>query len=292
MTTPLSSITIEAQSSNPNLFVSAENSFFANHFSGSMVVEVVIRDSDIGSQDDAHGEADVTLNGKKLRMVQASDGNWYAYFANKEKAQIADATQAAGSGEGLDFGAFCGKDTPPSVFGISFSDTDGVAIPVDVGISGTTQGTASFNTCSGGSPPSSPNQNNVVRQPRSPNSSSAVPVGQIGIAAGTWPFIQLFSFNDNVSISYNKGGGSQRVDLSYSDIQNISLTLDRTGYPKGAEVFVTVKDMQLNQDPTSVDSWTFNINSPRTTFYQAFTETGANSANGGPGLVDLNPHIR
>ena len=291
MTTPLSSITIEAQSSNPNLFVSAENSFFVNHFFGSMVVEVVIRDSDISSQDDAHGEPDVTLNGKKLRMVQASDGNWYAYFANKEKAQIADATQAAGSGEGLDFGAFCGKDTPASVLGISFSDTDGVAIPVDVGISGTTQGTASFNTCSGGSPPSSPNQNNVVRQPRSPNSSSAVPVGQIGIAAGTWPFIQLFSFNDNVSISYNKGGGSQRVDLSYSDIPNISLTLDRTGYPKGAEVFVTVKDMQLNQDPTSVDSWTFNINSSRTTFYQAFAETGANSANGGPGLVDLNPHL-
>jgi hypothetical protein len=49
--------------------------------------------------------------------------------------------------------------------------------------------------------------------------------------------------------------------------------------------------MQLNQDPTSVDSWTFNINSSRTTFYQAFTETGANSANGSPGLVDLNPHL-
>ena len=131
MATPLSSITVKAQSSNPNLFVSAENSFFTNHFSGSMVVEVVIRDSDISSQDDAHGEPDVTLNGKKLRMVQASDGNWYAYFANKEKAQIADATQAAGSGKGLDFGAFCSKDTSASVFGISFSDTDGVAIPVD-----------------------------------------------------------------------------------------------------------------------------------------------------------------
>ncbi|MGQ0637875.1 MAG: peptidase [Nitrososphaerota archaeon] len=291
MTTPLSSITVEAQSSNPNLFVSAENSFFGNHFFGSMVVEVVIRDSNISDTDEGKGEPDVTLNGKTLRMVQASDGNWYAYFANKEKAQIADATQAAGSGEGLDFGAFCGNDTPASVFGISFSDTDGVAIPVDVGISGATQGTASLNACSGGPPASSPNQNNVVRQPRSPNSNPAVSLGQIGIAAGVWPFIQLFSFNDNVSIIYNKGGGSQRVDLSYSDIPNISLTLDRTGYPKGAEVFVTIRDMQLNQDPTSVDSWTFNINSPRATFYQALAETGANAANGGSSLVDLNPHL-
>ena len=289
--TPLSSITVEAQSSNPNLFVSAENSFFENHFFGSMVIEVVIRDSDISSQDDAHGEPDVTLNGKTLRMVQASDGNWYAYFANKEKAQIADATQAAGSGEGLDFGAFCDNDTPASVFGISFSDTDGVAIPISVGISGTTQGTASFNTCGGGPPASSPNQNNVVRQPRSPNSNPSVTLGQIGIVDGVWPFIQLFSFNDNVSIVYNRGGGSQRVDLTYSDIPNISLTLDRNGYPKGAEVFVTIKDMQLNQDPTSIDSWTFNINSPRATFYQAFTESGANSANGGPELVDLKPYL-
>ena len=289
--TPLSSITVEAQSSNPNLFVSAENSFFENHFSGSMVVEVVIRDSDISDTDEAKGEPDVTLNGKKLRMVQASDGNWYAYFANKEKAQIADATQGATSGEGLDFGAFCDNDTPASVFGVSFSDTDGVAIPVSVGISDTTQGTASFNTCGSGPPSSSPNLNNVVRQSRSPNSNPTVPLGQIGIAAGAWPFIQLFSFNDNVSIVYNRAGGSQRVDLTYSDMPNISLALDRNGYPKGAEAFVTIKDMQLNQDPTSVDSWTFNINSPRATFYQAFTETGTNSANGGLGLVDLNPYL-
>ena len=256
-----------------------------------MVVEVVIRDSDISSQDDAHGEPDVTLNGKKLRMVQASDGNWYAYFANKEKAQITDATQVATSGEGLDFGAFCGKDTSSSVFGISFSETEGVAIPVDVGISSTTQGTTSFNACGGSPTASLPNLNNVVRQPRSPNSNPSVPLGQIGIVADAWPFIQLFSFNDNVSVIYNKGGGPQRVDLSYSDIPNISSTLDKTGYPKGAEVFAIIKDMQLNQDPTSVDSWTFNINSPRATFYQAFTETGANSANGSPGLVDLNPHL-
>ena len=79
-------------SSNPNLFVSAENSQFDNHFSGSMVVEVVIRDNDIHDTDQGQGEPDVTLNGKNLRMVQATDGNWYAYFANIDKAKIADST--------------------------------------------------------------------------------------------------------------------------------------------------------------------------------------------------------
>ena len=39
-------------SSNPNLFVSAENSQFNNHFSGSMVIEVVIRDPNLHDTDE------------------------------------------------------------------------------------------------------------------------------------------------------------------------------------------------------------------------------------------------
>ena len=69
-------------SSNPNLFVSAENFQFNNHFSGSMVVEVVVIDPNLHDTGEGKGEPDVTINGKSLRMVQATDGNWYAYFAN------------------------------------------------------------------------------------------------------------------------------------------------------------------------------------------------------------------
>lgn len=46
-------IDVEA-SSNPNLFVSAENSQFENYFSGSMVIEVIIRDSNL--QDTGEGK--------------------------------------------------------------------------------------------------------------------------------------------------------------------------------------------------------------------------------------------
>ena len=41
----------DAEASNPNLFVSAENSNFINHFEGSMVVEVVIIDNNIRDTD-------------------------------------------------------------------------------------------------------------------------------------------------------------------------------------------------------------------------------------------------
>ena len=278
--------------SHANLFVSAENPLFSNHFAGSMVVEVVIRDPMISDTSEGKGEPNVSLNGKKLRMIQGSDGSWYAYFANKEKAQIADGiafNNGAGVGKGLDFGEFCGKDTSSSVLGASFSNTEGVAIPRS-GTTGATNGQSSFSSCTGTIPANSI-INNVVRSPTSINTNSGIPVGQVGLVPNAWPIIQLFSFDNKVTIQYNKAGGAQKVDLQYNDIPNISLTIDRNGYPKSAEVIVLLNDAQLNQDPTDEDSWTFKVNSPSATFYQAFTESGTNSANGGPGLVNLIPHL-
>ena len=104
-----------AHAANANLFVSAENSQFNNYFGGPMVVEIVVSDPDLRDTDQLVGEPDVTLNGKIVRMVQATDGNWYAYFADRVQAQAADGTQAnLAAGNGLDFGEFCAKDTLPS----------------------------------------------------------------------------------------------------------------------------------------------------------------------------------
>jgi len=275
-------------SSNPNLFVSAENSQFENHFSGSMVIEVVVNDPNLKDTGEGKGEPDVTINGKSLRMVQATDGNWYAYFANAEKAKIADSTVGL-AGKGLDFGVFCSRDSSSSVFGISISETDGIAVPQSSGLTGFTNGDSSFSSCTG-SPTGSANLNNVVRNAKSINTNSNIPTGQIGLDSDAWPLIQLYSFND-VTIQYNPGGPSQQVSLEYDEIQNISLSIDRDLYPKSAEVFLTVNDFQLNQDPTDEDSWTFDIDSNPSTFYQALDNSGNNDANGNAGLVDLLPGL-
>ncbi|MDH3677672.1 MAG: peptidase [Nitrosopumilus sp.] len=276
---------------NPNLSVSAENSKFNNHFSGSMVIEVVIRDSDIADTDEGKGEPDVTINGKSLRMVQATDGNWYAYFANVNKARIADSTALPpadpDAGTGLDFGVFCSRDT--TSLGISLSETDGVAVPRSGGLSGFTNGDVSFSSCTG-TPTNSANLNNVVRKAKSINTNSNIPPGQIGLDPNTWPLVQLYSF-DGVVIKYNPGGGVQQVDLEYDEIPNISAEIDRDSYPQNSEVFITINDIQLNQDPTDEDSWTFNIDSPISIFYQAYDNSGRNSANGNSGLVNLRPFL-
>ncbi len=257
-------------SSNPNLFVSAENSQYENHFAGSMVIEVVVRDNDIRDTDEGKGEPDVTLNGKNLRMVQATDGNWYGYFANVDKALAADSTVVL-AGQGLDFGTFC--DRGNTTFGISLSDSDGFFVP--------------RSDCNGNPVPDT---NNVVRQPKSINTNSGLN-GQIGLNPDAWPLIQLFSFSD-VIIQYNAAGGAQTVNLEYDDeIPNIFLSLDREFYPQNSEVFVIINDFQLNQDPTDEDSWTFNVASPVTTFYQAFDNNGNESAAGTSGLVNLIPSL-
>jgi Pyruvate/2-oxoacid:ferredoxin oxidoreductase gamma subunit len=77
----------EAMAANANLYVSAENSNFSNKMVGPQVVEVVVIDDDINETNEAKGEPDVTINGNKLRMAQATDGYWYGYFAEKTQAQ-------------------------------------------------------------------------------------------------------------------------------------------------------------------------------------------------------------
>ncbi|WP_428326393.1 peptidase [Nitrosopumilus sp.] len=175
------------------------------------------------------------------------------------------------------------------LFGISLSETDGFAIPRPDSVTGSTNGNSSFSECTS-SPTNTSNHNNVVRNAKSINTNSNVSVGQIGLDADAWPLIQLYSFDD-VTIQYNPGGPSQQVYLDYDEIENISLEIDRDLYPKNSEVFLTLNDMQLNQDPTDEDSWTFNVNSTTKTFYQAFDDAGNNDASGGAGLVDLIPHL-
>src|SRR5438445_6349371 len=253
-----------------------------------MVVEVIVREENT-QLDQTLGEPPVTVNGRQLRMVQSSDGSWYAFFANTDKAKQADqVVPPNASGESLDFGVFCSGSTSSSVLGADFSQTDGVAIPDSANLTGTTDGDANFNSCDG-TPAAPSNKDNVVRFPPSLNMNPKVPVGQIGINPNVWPLIQLFTFSNAVHIEYNRGGGTQSVDLDYFEIPNITIKLDREAYPQGSEVFATINDIQLNEDPTSVDSWTFNVDSPQATFYQAFAESGKSAS--GPGLLNLIPYL-
>ena len=70
-----------------NLYVSADNKLFDKSFNGPMVIEIVVNDNDIDEDGDL--EPDVTVNGATLKMIQAGDGNWYAYIAEKTMVETA-----------------------------------------------------------------------------------------------------------------------------------------------------------------------------------------------------------
>ncbi|TAJ74937.1 MAG: hypothetical protein EPO42_14470, partial [Gallionellaceae bacterium] len=305
-------------SHNANLFVSAENSYSNNLLTGPMVVEVVVTDSSINRLDQAYGEPDVTVNGKKLRMIQGTDGSWHAFIADIDMAKAADATQPGLSsgadpstrpGKGLNFGKFCSKASGLELLGFATSDTEGLALPSNatfvqsgVAVAGTssvngTDGTAAFVQCTtpqangrhSGATSASNREMNVIRQNVTVNhGSSTISVGQLGLLdSNYWPFIQLYDFvpTGTVDIKYNKAGSVQTTTLTFDSMSGISLSTDRSTYPADAQVHLTLQDFQLNIDPTNEDSWTWGSNvrdstTNKTVFYMLFNDTGSRDADG------------
>ncbi|CUR50924.1 Putative S-layer protein [Nitrosotalea devaniterrae] len=304
-------------STNANLFVSAENSQWNNYFAGPQVIQVIVADPDINRLDQGYGEPTVTVNGKKLRMAQNTDGNWYGYFADSKQAQTADSTvQNTVAGKGLDFGSFCSATSAKIATGVDFSETKGVAIADQVyssttlstgnalGSNGTqTPGATVSTDCGAGgvltvADPAKEAQtkyNHVIRENKTlTQAKTGVTYGQIGfINSNAWPVVQLYDFASLpsvVTVDYHKAGGDQVVNLTFDRIPDglLSTTVDRSAYPQNTQVFLQVNDPQLNIDPTEEDSWTWATNSSNPgVFYQLFNRNGGVDADGTTGAQNL-----
>lgn len=244
----------QAAHAEPYMSVSADDEAFGGTFAGSMVVEVVVSDPDIRGTGEAAGEPSVTVDGEPLRMVQATDGSWHAYFADIGAAMAADAA-AVEAGQGTDFGVFCAPSTAGQVLGASFADADAVAVARAVG-GGTDGGDGPPGECVG--PVGGELLNNVVRRAPRVSGAGGEQPGQIGVSPDAWPVVQLYSLSGPVDVEYRRAGGTERAELEYDEIPNAAMSLDRERYPAGAEVYVTISDAQLNQDPTDRDAWVFS----------------------------------
>ena len=215
-----------------NLYVSADNNLFGKSFNGPMVIEVVVNDNDIDDLSGASSEPDVTVNGATLKMIQAGDGNWYAYIAEKTMAENATTL-------------FLNDETASVSGSDEFGDqnTNADAVYDDAKI--------------------------IVRQSKEADSYTSSLV---------WPVIQAFDFavDGDVTISYAKGGNPQSITLKFLNDPDdyASLSLDRSSYPAGAGVHMTITSLAHNIDPTDEDSWTYETTNG-TAVYQQFSENGA-----------------
>lgn len=308
---------IQHVSSNPNLYVSAENPLFKNYFAGPMVVEVIVSDPNLNRLDEAYGEPLVTVNGNRLRMAQATDGNWYGYFADRNQAEFAART-APVSGHGLNFGWFCGPDSNVASLkaGLSFSETKGFTIArqafLSTGISSNITSSDSYsssyqkpaspfltnfpnanslvNNCDLGTVTSvtthaATTTEHVVRDNKTLNTNSPGFAASAAYAAA-WPIIQLYDFSaipTPVTVDYHAAGGDQAVNLTFDRIPSseIAIVSNRPDFPRGSQVQGDLIDPQLNVDPTDLDSWTWGTSpSNNTLYYRAFDDNGKPDADG------------
>ncbi|MDE1767015.1 MAG: hypothetical protein KGI27_12210, partial [Thaumarchaeota archaeon] len=271
--------------SHPNLFVSAENSQYNNYFAGPQVVQVVVSDPNINRLDQKFGEPVVTVNGKRLRMAQGTDGNWYGYFADRNQAEIASNT-ANHRAAGLNFGGFCSSGTISGIdFGSQskgFTVANGAFTNAVYPANGTKVPIGALTTaaCSGAG--NGTVVEHVVRENKTLNAPGTGQGGYNGdgVLVKAWPVIQLFDFSaipTPVTVDYQAAGGDQIVNLTFDRIPSnlISVTTDRTAYPENAAVFLTMNDPQLNIDPTEEDSWTWGSSPTNNTlYYEAFDRNG------------------
>ena len=171
--------------------------------------------------EDISASPDITVSGDAVQMTKALDGNWYAYIADTSEVLAVDNNAGA---------------TPAIVSGLDF----GAICTTD-----TSAGGDSLAKYCGAT-------QNVVK---SEKSITAPPV------AADWPFIQTYEFPGTIEIQYNKAGGTQISTITFDDVDSPGLSLDRSIYPAGAQVHVTIEDNRLNIDPTSDDIWTWNVES-------------------------------
>ncbi len=291
---------VQHVSVNPNLYVSAENPLFKNYFAGPMVIEVIVTDPDIQRLDQAYGEPIVTVNGKRLRMAQGTDGNWYGYFADLNQA-IAAANTATLTGKGLNFGGFCSSSSSLSPkSGMLFSETKGFTIARggfgsinDTNNGGSKITSSNLPSCTNTAGILTTNQmEHVIRENKTLNTNVN------GFSASStyediWPVIQLYDFSaipTPVTIDYQKAGGDQIVNLTFDRIPSnlIHVYAPRPDFPPGSQIQGDLLDPQLNIDPTDADSWTWGASPTNNTlYYMAFDKNGEPDADGTTAMQNL-----
>ena len=219
---------------NAEIVIRENLSVSSDRFGGPMILEIIVNDPDFDETDQAQGVPNVTFDGSDLIMTQGDDGSWYAYVAHEQNV--------AAFGTNNDIGFNFGDTGCLTTFGRDLPENHKVY-------------------CNTLDDRNDDNDNNVIKG--APNPSPFSSIGQIDLDTDDWPLIQTFndlSDDADIDVVYRKSGSPQTIQVEYDgDMDDYaSWELDRTSYPLGAEVHLTINDNQLNIDPTDFDTWTFD----------------------------------
>ncbi len=211
-------------------------------FFGPQIIQIIIDGSGIGEPNTSAGA--LIVNGVNVPLVHLSDSRWYAYVADQDTfTTLADAADFPGDQVSALGGTFwsLGPTGKPLLF------------PSLPGAFGNDPATNSLN----------PNLDL--------NGDCAATISDQD-ACVEWPYIRLFSFNENDQVSFRYSGQSVTLDYIEPSLDDVSISLDRDSYPVGAEIIVNLRDYMWNINPVEEDMVHFAFtNGEPEVFYQAFS---------------------
>jgi len=226
---------VDAQSA--SLWVSAADK---GKFFGPQIVLIIIEGSGIAEPNTSPGA--LIVNGVNVPLVHLTDSRWYAFVADQDTfTTLAAATNFPGGQISALGGSFWtigsnGKSllfpTLPNAFG---NDPASNSLNPNLDLNGDCPATVT-------------DQNVCVE----------------------WPYIRLFSFNENDRVSFRYSGQSVTLDYIKPSFDDVFISLDRESYPIGAEIILTLADYMWNINPLEEDRVHFAFTSSGSeVFYQA-----------------------
>lgn len=209
-------------------------------FFGPQIIQIIIDGSGIGEPNTSAGA--LIVNGVNVPLVHLSDSRWYAYVADQDTfTTLADAAGFPGGQVSALGGSFwslgpAGKSLLfPTLPGAFRNDPATNSLNPNLDLNGDCAATIS-------------DQDACVE----------------------WPYIRLFSFNENDQVSFRYSGQSVTLDYIEPSLDDVSISLDRNSYPVGAEIIVNLRDYMWNINPVEEDMVHFAFtNGEPEVFYQA-----------------------
>ncbi|MFY3739663.1 MAG: hypothetical protein HMLIMOIP_000082 [Candidatus Nitrosomirales archaeon] len=209
-------------------------------FFGPQIIQIIIDGSGIGEPNTSAGA--LIVNGVNVPLVHLSDSRWYAYVADQDTfttlADAADFPRGQVSALGGSFWSLGPTGKPllfPSLPGAFRNDPATNSLNPNLDLNGDCAATIS-------------DQDVCVE----------------------WPYIRLFSFNENDQVSFRYSSQSVTLDYIEPSLDDVSISLDRDSYPIGAEIIVNLRDYMWNINPVEEDMVHFAFtNGEPEVFYQA-----------------------
>ena len=238
---------------------------------GTAILEIVVNDPAVSDTTVDGLSASIDMGGESYTMNQGTNGKWYLYIVDSSQSQLAD-----GATNGMEFGILC-------LSGLAVDEsTTNLIVPAATGnligawaaayhISAQSGADGSCHDLDGmvgvrDTPSATARSDLTVTLAGSPalsdHNDAGTDLGQRGHALngssgyGSWPYVLAIDFNDDNVISY----GSDAINVVYGNTDSeTSISLADRNPADRAEVHLTISDPALNIDPTSADTWSFDL---------------------------------